>query len=88
VWVKFPFATSIQKYYRDTASAAIQEAEFVKALGSTAWSERGHLDHHALDTSRQSRHQFLPKIGYGLYEVTNAPEGNWAKSGDKFNFGR
>jgi isoleucyl-tRNA synthetase len=27
---------------------------------------------------------FNPKIEYGLYEVTKAPNGNWAKLGDKF----
>src|SRR5262249_41283601 len=27
---------------------------------------------------------FSPKISYGLYEVTDAPAGNWAKVGDKF----
>jgi isoleucyl-tRNA synthetase len=27
---------------------------------------------------------FSPKISYGLYEVTDAPEGNWAKLGDRF----
>ena len=27
---------------------------------------------------------FSSKIDYGLYEVTAAPEGNWAKVGDKF----
>ena len=26
---------------------------------------------------------YSPKITYGLYEVTDAPEGNWAKRGDK-----
>src|SRR4029079_6894551 len=26
---------------------------------------------------------FSSKIGYGLYEITAAPEGNWAKVGDK-----
>jgi isoleucyl-tRNA synthetase len=26
---------------------------------------------------------FSSRIGYGLYEVTAAPEGNWAKAGDK-----
>ena len=26
---------------------------------------------------------FSSKIDYGLYEVTAAPEGNWAKVGDK-----
>ena len=27
---------------------------------------------------------FSPAIGYGLYQVREAPEGNWAKPGDKF----
>jgi isoleucyl-tRNA synthetase len=27
---------------------------------------------------------FSPKIAYGLYAVVDAPEGNWAKVGDKF----
>ena len=27
---------------------------------------------------------YSPKISYGLYEVTDAPAGNWAKLGDKF----
>jgi isoleucyl-tRNA synthetase len=27
---------------------------------------------------------FSPKIGYGLYEVTDSPDGNWAKVGDRF----
>ena len=27
---------------------------------------------------------FSSKIAYGLYEVTAAPDGNWAKAGDKF----
>jgi isoleucyl-tRNA synthetase len=26
---------------------------------------------------------FSPKIAYGLFEVTSAPEGNWAKAGDR-----
>ena len=26
---------------------------------------------------------FSPKISYGLYEITDAPEGNWVKVGDK-----
>jgi isoleucyl-tRNA synthetase len=27
---------------------------------------------------------FSPKINYGLYQVTEAPENNWAKTGDRF----
>ncbi len=31
---------------------------------------------------------FSPKIEYALFEVTDAPEGNWAKTGDKFVLAR
>ena len=27
---------------------------------------------------------FSPKVDYGLYEVVQAPDGNWAKAGDKY----
>lgn len=27
---------------------------------------------------------YSPKIAYGLYEVTEAPEGNWAKTGERY----
>ena len=27
---------------------------------------------------------YSPRIAYGLYEVTAAPEGNWAKAGDRY----
>jgi len=27
---------------------------------------------------------YSPKIAYGLYEVTEAPDGNWAKTGEKY----
>ncbi|MCC6890194.1 MAG: isoleucine--tRNA ligase [Hyphomicrobiales bacterium] len=27
---------------------------------------------------------YSPRIGYGVFEVTDAPEGNWAKVGDRF----
>ncbi|MFX9127628.1 hypothetical protein ABTN71_19740, partial [Acinetobacter baumannii] len=26
---------------------------------------------------------FSPKVAYGLYEVTQAPEGNWARVGER-----
>ena len=47
------------------------------------WRIRRHLDDDAVDHPRQSRDQLSSKIAYGLYEVTAAPEGNWAKAGDK-----
>ena len=45
--------------------------------------QRRDLDHHAVDDPRQPRRSAIRrKIAYGLYEVTAAPEGNWAKTGD------
>ena len=42
-----------------------------------------HLDHDAVDAAGQPRHQLLvDAFAYGLYEVTDAPDGNWAKAGD------
>jgi hypothetical protein len=45
---------------------------------------QSYLDHHALDAAGQPGHQLFPKIAYGLYEVTAAPDGNWAKASDRF----
>ncbi len=50
---------------------------FVEQLGR-------HLDHDALDHPRQPRDQLFAEDPYGLYEVTDAPDDNWAKVGDKF----
>src|SRR5262249_23087397 len=41
-----------------------------------------HLDNDALDHSRQPRSQLFAKDRYGLYQVTDAPSGNWTKPGD------
>ena len=46
------------------------------------------MDDDALDDPWQPRHQLFAPIAYGLYEVTDAPEDNWAKVGDKLVLGR
>ena len=38
-----------------------------------------------MDDPRQPRDPLLVEDHYGLYEVTAAPEGNWAKVGDKLD---
>jgi len=40
-----------------------------------------------LDIAGQSGHQLFAEIAYGLYEVTEAPEQNWAKKGDRLVLG-
>ena len=37
-----------------------------------------------MDDSRQPCDQLLAEIDYGLYEVVDAPAGNWAKPGERF----
>ena len=70
VWVKFPVV-------RSTGSG-----EQTLARGAVVLLCRD-LDHHALDDPRQPGDQLLAKIEYGLFEVTGAPDGNWAKPGDR-----
>ena len=38
-------------------------------------ASRGDLDHDALDDPGNRAISFSPKIAYGLYEVTDAPDG-------------
>ena len=76
VWVKFPVTRSSSLDWRESRQNANARL-LSNVIGC-------HLDDHALDDPRQSRDQFSPKIEYGLYEVTDAPEDNWAKIGDMF----
>jgi isoleucyl-tRNA synthetase len=76
VWVKFPVKSSIG----GGSTQAEADARFLKMKGAsvviwttTPWTLPGNR---AISYS--------PKIAYGLYEVTEAPEGNWAKVGDRF----
>ena len=69
VWVKFP----VRKAFGDTPEQFrdFEEASIV-IWTTTPWTIPGNR---AIS--------FSSSILYGLYEVTNAPEGNWAKPGDK-----
>ena len=70
VWVKFPIAGTASQ--QDKASLDLLDASVV-IWTTTPWTIPGNR---AIS--------FSPKIVYGLYEVTEAPDGNWAVKGDKF----
>ncbi|MEO8651733.1 MAG: isoleucine--tRNA ligase [Hyphomicrobiaceae bacterium] len=74
VWVKFPVVHGAQADWGDPnaePTMLIQEASVV-IWTTTPWTIPGNR---AIS--------FAKKINYGLYEVTEAPSGNWAKAGDK-----
>ncbi|HEX2840140.1 isoleucine--tRNA ligase [Hyphomicrobium sp.] len=82
VWVKFPikaFLSPVMKLEpsQDTPTVSAELAQLMKASvviwTTTPWTLPGNR---AIS--------FSSKIDYGLYEVTAAPEQNWAKVGDKY----
>ena len=76
VWVKFPvqrapFGPHVGSPNAKAALEALQNASVV-IWTTTPWTLPGNR---AISYSH--------RIAYGLFEVTDAPEGNWAKAGDK-----
>jgi isoleucyl-tRNA synthetase len=79
VWVKFP----IQHVVRSGPGSDPNQANWNGLIGehrpsiviwtTTPWTLPGNR-----------AVSYSPRIEYGLYEVTDAPEGNWAKRGDRF----
>src|SRR5262249_31576434 len=70
VWVKFPIRASAA----DTSDANRRLAGAAILIWTTTpWTLPGNR---AISYS--------PRIEYGLYEVVDAPPGNWAKPGDRF----
>ncbi len=74
VWVKFPISSERPQEGADVVYNVL-EAEDVSVViwTTTPWTLPGNR---AISYS--------PKIAYGLYEVVAAPDGNWAKVGDKY----
>jgi isoleucyl-tRNA synthetase len=70
VWVKFPI---ISAHGGAGSNAGELIGASVVIWTTTPWTIPGNR---AIS--------FSPKIGYGLYEVTDAPAENWAKVGDRF----
>jgi isoleucyl-tRNA synthetase len=84
VWVKFPVSKFESAYGHSSEELAVAEDQFLKAWDrlkeahiliwtTTPWTIPGNR---AIS--------FSPKIEYGVYEVVDAPNENWAKSGDRF----
>ena len=70
VWVKFPITGRISKGGQDSEN--LNDASIV-IWTTTPWTIPGNR---AISYS--------PKIEYAVYEITDSPEGNWAKKNDKF----
>jgi len=73
VWVKFPIKSVDVK----SGEALLYHGASLVIWTTTPWTIPGNR---AIS--------FAPKIAYGLYEVTDSPEGNWARNGDKFLLAR
>jgi isoleucyl-tRNA synthetase len=75
VWVKFPlrdFGASGKNMDEISAATADLQGASIVIWTTTPWTLPGNR---AIS--------FSSKIEYGLYRVTKAPEGNWARLGDK-----
>ena len=83
IWVKFPVARQLPsvddqtpdmppELHPEKTPEALKLASVV-IWTTTPWTIPGNR---AIS--------FSPKISYGLYEVTAAPENNWAKTGDRY----
>ncbi|MBI1383612.1 MAG: isoleucine--tRNA ligase [Rhizobiales bacterium] len=80
VWVKFPVVSASASPEPGVSPASDDSASAVELLDSsiviwttTPWTIPGNR---AIS--------YNPRIEYGLYKVTEAPEGNWAKVGEKY----
>jgi len=87
VWVKFPIV-----HYGSTS-----RAQWVSSRGDMpfVWAPEGVLDASVIIWTTtpwtipgNRAISYSPKIDYAVYEVTDAPDGNWAKKGEKFVLAR
>ena len=78
VWVKFPVERPGQGGWGFELRIAAERAILLQDASVVIWTTTPWT----LPGNRAI--SFSSKIEYGLYEVTKAPEGNWAKPGDKF----
>ena len=72
IWVKFPIAKAA---FKDSEAAELRRlfmGASVVIWTTTPWTIPGNR---AI--------AFSPRIAYSIYEVSEAPEGNWAKAGDR-----
>jgi isoleucyl-tRNA synthetase len=72
IWVKFLVVSSIATVGATPSSKQLVGSNVI-IWTTTPWTIPGNR---AIS--------FSPRIGYGLYQVTAAPEGNWASVGDRY----
>ncbi|WEJ57798.1 isoleucine--tRNA ligase [Devosia sp. FJ2-5-3] len=83
IWVKFPVTSLLGKDLTDGGRPAPLSAKALEDIGlsgasvliwtTTPWT---------IPANRAI--SFSSRIDYGVYEVTSAPDGNWAKTGDRY----
>ena len=81
VWVKFPVdrkRTLLASLVDGDAAAAKQLFDDIYDASVVIWTTTPWT----IPGNRAV--SFSPRIGYGLYEITDAPADNWARLGDKF----
>ncbi|MGE3149137.1 MAG: class I tRNA ligase family protein, partial [Pseudorhodoplanes sp.] len=73
VWVKFPLRRARKNFAGARPDSLARDDVYVVIWTTTPWTIPGNR-----------AVAYSPKIAYGLYRVTDAPEGNWARKGDRF----
>jgi isoleucyl-tRNA synthetase len=73
IWVKFPVAATSKARAPNQEDLYLEVPTSVVIWTTTPWTLPGNR---AIS--------FSSKISYGLFEVVDAPEGNWAKPGERF----
>jgi isoleucyl-tRNA synthetase len=72
VWVKFPIVRGL-KNYADAVPRSSDDSDVCVVIWTTTpWTLPGNR-----------AVSFAPRVDYSVYRVTEAPDGNWAKVGDK-----
>lgn len=77
IWVKFPTAR-IPDVDGKSVDETIAHREHLTGASVVIWTTTPWT----IPANRAI--SFSSKVGYGLYEVTNAPDGNWASTGEKY----
>ena len=82
VWVKFPVVACSQRRWTTADERVRMPLKLISRASVVIWTTTPWT----IPGNRAI--SFSSKIAYGLYEVTDAPEGNWAKPGDTLDPGR
>jgi isoleucyl-tRNA synthetase len=78
IWVKFPVKDVASAFEWGDPNRAVEKLGAIRDASVVIWTTTPWT----IPGNRAI--SFSSKIGYGLYEVTAAPQNNWAKVGDKY----